>query len=216
MNLTMHNYLERAIKTRVKDSENELKFFFDAAVDFIVSGTPPFLPSISVSEKRDLVHVLKTIDQDIIDLGMAVDWDDQTSIGGIIYHPMDGVTRERRGKLAFERLSSLSDVYLEKLFYFYCLAAMFYGGITKARPSIAIDKTFPFEVFDGLKPYLTAKKLEKEFSGEERNLALALKSIDSVDVEPVAWLPPYADENSYIEYEGETYLVYDILAGDNK
>lgn len=213
MNLSMHDYLEKSIKSRLEDVGGELDFFFDAALNFVVNGSTPRLPSVSLSEKRDLVHVLKTLDGDILGLGMVVDWDEENYSGGIIYHKMSPEERASRGKKAFAFVSNMSEGYLEKLFYFYCLVVMFYGGIIRTDPGVVIGETFPFEIFDSLKPYVVSKKLEKEFTSSDKDLAL--KSISSSKASPVSGLPPYADENSYITTESGTYLVYDILKGAN-
>lgn len=214
MNLSMHDYLENAIKSRLDDIEGELDFFFDAALEFIVHGKSPDFPGVSVSEKRDLVSVLKSLDQSILELGMVVDWEEENYSGSVIQHIMSGDERKQRGAIAFKKVSTMAEGYLEKLFYFYCLAAMFYGGIIRTEPEVVVERTFPFEVFEGLKPYVVAKKLEKEFTKEDK--ALALKSINSVSVSDIGWVPPYADENAYIREGESVYLVYDVLRAVKK
>lgn len=202
MNLSNHEYLKGKVQKYLGDDGEILSFFFDEVINFLASGVLPKFPAITISKKRDMVFILKNLDSDIRDLNLVVSWEPSippTTVVWREYQDLPGVART-----AFAELENTS---VTGLFCFYVLATIFYGGIFGENPGSFIDDTFPFDVFEALKPYVVAKKLSKEFSAEE--ISLAQKSVDD-SFTPMENLPPYA---AYVTLAGKHYLVYDVLKG---
>lgn len=198
MNLIHHEYLQDKVLTYLGDDGELLSFFFDGVTNFLEKEEFPDFPAITVSQKRDFVFLLKTLDNNIRELGLSISWTIDT--------PEYNLTN--LAKIAY---SKLEDSGLVGLFCFYVLAIMFYGGAYMEDSEFFIDDTFPMDVFDALKPYVIAKKVSKEFSRsdvEEARKAVnhTLRSTDTKSI------PPYA-KNSYVTLDGKYYLVYDVLKG---
>jgi hypothetical protein len=200
--------LEEEVRLRVGDGGDLLDWFFDAAYEYLRNDVPPKLPDIKVSGGRDFVLLLKQLDDRLRKMQLSFEWFPSHTPKCEDWVDSNPNHLSRQVKYAF---SELSDTKVKGLFYFFVLAVVFYGGIIEQRPDSFVLDTFPFDVFDVLKPYVVSKKLEKEFSDEEVEMARKSVTEEFAAIERAS-LPPYATD-SYIEHNGKFYLVYDVLKG---
>ena len=208
MKLDALHHLRGLVSEYLKEPEGTLDFFFDQVREYIVHEKEPRLPQMRLSSGRDFLYLLEQLDKNLRAREYTFEWFPYIKPKARDWLDSQPEHVERQVKVAFGKLE---DTKLTGLFYFVVLCVIFYGGILDYDPEIFVEETFPMDTFDLLKPYIVAKKLEKEFTQEEIVTA-SMKSV-TAGMEPInpAMIPPYAT-NSFVKLEdGNFYLVYDLL-----
>lgn len=206
MNLTHHFYLKEIIQDYLKDPDGEFTDeFFKRVYNYITLQSDKDFGS-DVVTGMDLMEELKSLDDSLVERGLELNWQ---PIDIKVDYPVE-LTQSQILKVAAAAMEGLGKYRMVSrgLFYFQVLATMLYGGVYD-HPSRVIDG-FPVNVYDGLRYYVTAKKLEKEFTSEEVELAktAVTKSINPIDRSAV---PPFADPSAIVKLDGEWYLTDDLL-----
>lgn len=208
MNLSHHEYLTNKLLDYMGDVDGEFfGFFFEKAQEYLTNGIHADFPIKTVS-KMDYMDALEKLDSDLIARGFSFDWYPQFEPKVDYLLPKGQEEMVRLATEAFEKLKTYR-LTVNGLFYFYVLALMFYGGVYE-YDSEEVTKDFPMEAFDTTKAYITAKKLEKQFSESEFNLAstVAIKSAQPINYEDI---PPFASPSAYVYRDGYYYLTTDLL-----
>lgn len=207
INMTMAKDFQKWVKTFAGDDSGYLDDLYEAAIGYLLGSehennwdSVDYF-NLSINSPLYIAH-LKEFDTKLALSEYTPDWGMYEPNVNVLDFPPDRVEN------AVRQVKQTGD-----LFYFYVMMLVYFGGITIYHHTKQALPYFTQDLIRYLRPlkvYVTARKMEKEYSRAD-----VLKAVGHADlaepINPDDFAPYLLESNSVVRKDGKYYLTEDII-----